>query len=76
MKRFRIKYNDSVKATICDSKGVLLASLYDRGFTSYKAVERRLIAKLGHISSKVLDISITNLDTCLNKGYSIKVNLC
>lgn len=72
--RFRIAYNDTIRAYIYNSRGKLLATLYDSGFTTIKQVETALINKVPYFSGKRLEVSILNEDKGAYKHYETKVN--
>lgn len=72
--RFRIAYNDTIKANIYNSRGKLLATLYDSGFTTIKQVEATLINKVPYFSGKRLEVSILNEGKGTYKHYETKVN--
>lgn len=72
--RFRIAYNDTIRAYIYNSRGKLLATLYDSGFTTIKQVETALINKVPYFSGKRLEVSILNEDKGTHKRYETKVN--
>lgn len=72
--RFRIAYNDTIRAYIYNSRGKLLATLYDSGFTTIKQVENALINKVPYFSGKRLEVSILNEGKGTYKQYETKVN--
>ena len=62
--RFRIKENDTIKATISDDNtGKLLATVYDSGFTTIGEVVSRLLSKCEYTSARTVYISIYNQET-------------
>lgn len=73
--RFRIKENDTIKAS-CSNKetGKFLSSVYDSGFTTISQVESALIRKVPHTSAKNIDIYIVNQSEQTSKTYTKKVN--
>lgn len=72
--RFRIAYNDTIRANIYNSRGKLSATLYDSGFTKIKEVEYSLLKKVPFYSGKRLEVSILNEDKGTHKRYEITVN--
>jgi hypothetical protein len=75
MKRFRIKENDTIKATACSEKTrKILSSVYDSGFTTIKEVQNALIRKIPYFNGKKINITITNLEKEQSKNYTINVN--
>lgn len=72
--RFRIVYNDTIKAYLYNSKGKLLTTIYDSGFTKIKEVEYPLLKKVPYFSGKRLEVSILNEDKGTHKRYEIAVN--
>lgn len=74
MKRFRIREDDTVKATAVSDNRKLLSSVYDGGFTTIKEVEAALIRKIPYYSGNKIVISILNIDKDEYKDYTIKVN--
>jgi hypothetical protein len=74
MSRFRIAYNDGVKARAYSESGKLLAVLNDSGYTTIGQVQSAVISKIPYYSGKKLRISIVNEDKETYKDYDIKVN--
>ncbi len=74
MSRFRIRENDTVSATACNTEGKLKSSLFDSGFTTIEQVKNALLRKLPLYGGKKLIISITNLDKETYKDFTIRVN--
>ena len=72
--RFRISKNDTIKATISDSNGKLLSSLYDSQFTTISEVVSALIGKVAHTSTKMVNITIFNEDKDTVKHLTKLVN--
>lgn len=72
--RFRIAYKDTVRAYLYNSKGKLLTTIYDSGFTKIKQVEYSLLKKVPFYSGKRLEVSILNEDKGTHKRYEIAVN--
>ena len=75
MSRFRIKANDTIKAS-CSNKetGKFLSSIYDSGFTTIGQVESALFHKIPFTSAKHIDICIVNQDEQTSKTYTKKIN--
>jgi hypothetical protein len=75
MSRFRIKANDTIKAS-CSNKetGKFLSSIYDSGFTTIGQVENALMRKIQYTNAKHIDICIVNQDEQTSKTYTKKVN--
>lgn len=61
--RFRISYKDTVRAYLYNSKGQMIATLYDSGYTTIKQVETALIKKVPYFSGKRLEVSISKAHT-------------
>ena len=75
MKKFRVKQNDTVRATAVNPENrVRMAGLYDSGFTKISEIQSALLRKIAYCNAKSLDISITNEDEQTHKSYTIKVN--
>lgn len=72
--RFRIAYNDTIRANILSMEGKVLATVYDSGFKTIKQVEQTLINKIPYFSGKEVQISIFNIDKDIYKRYNVKVN--
>lgn len=72
--RFRIAYNDIIRANILNMEGKVLATVYDSGFTTIKQVETTLINKVPYFSGKRLEVSILNEGKGTYKHYETKVN--
>jgi hypothetical protein len=75
MSRFRIKANDTIKAS-CSNKetGKFLSSIYDSGFTTIGQVENALMRKIPYTNAKHIDICIVNQVEQTSKTYTKKVN--
>ena len=75
MNRFRVKNNDTVKAS-CSNKetGKFLSSIYDSGFTTIGQIESALMRKIPYTSAKNIDICIVNCDEQTSKAYTKRVN--
>ena len=72
--RFRISKNDTVKATMSNNNGMLLASLYDSQFTTISEVVSALVRKVQHTSTRKVNITIWNQDKDTVKYITKKVN--
>lgn len=75
MKKFRIKENDTVRASANNNEsGKFLTSLYDSGFTNIAQVKSALLRKIPYTSAKKIDILIINDSEQTSKHLTIKVN--
>jgi hypothetical protein len=75
MGRFRIKEQDTIKATaVSEDTRKFLSSIYDSGFTTIQEVEDSLTRKIPHFTGKKINITITNCDKEECKNYTISVN--
>ena len=72
--RFRISKNDTVKATMSNNNGMILASLYDSQFTTINDVVSSLVRKVPHASTGKVNITIWNQDKDTVKYITKKVN--
>ena len=73
--RFRIKANDTIKATMsADNTGKLLATVYDSGFSTIGEVVNKLISKVPYTNSGKVYISIYNQETEQSKQLIKHVN--
>jgi len=59
--RFRITYNDDIKAYLLDKQGNLLTSIYDSGYTRISQVKQALLNKCCN-PPKGVDITISNVE--------------
>lgn len=72
--RFRLAYNDTVRAYLYNSKGQIIATLYDSGYTTIKQVETALLKKVPYYSGKRIDVSTANDTKGTYKMYKRTVN--
>ena len=75
MKRFRIKENDTVRATATNEEArKLLASLYDSGFTTIEQIKDTLLRKIPYTNARKLNICIVNENEQTSKTFNVLVN--